>query len=681
MKRKRDEIGKGDKAGVEIPRSPCQSRLVQLLLQFQHHHVARVHEQMECSSPTRMRIFTSLVNLLKKEKGAMVELLSCRPHDHISSTVASSASMMILVLSAINLSELTDSCTNQTPTEASSNVLSNTIKLKSSSPRITQPIAIVEFVERILWERYGHYLNHEWRNISFEEAFEKRDRIVLQKNTRDSSRKNVLVLAFIIAYKILKWRLSNSSYTPSGKDIEEELRKHMFFRKVSEDDAVLRSLRLIFFIQILSVTNTTSSSRGAIYNFQEGIDANPNDLDTFKKEMALVDSLLTSIKQSKAHFENISGKDSNTLEKRIDGIEIHKENNEFELLWQKMYKEDDCVQTDACGNDSRSQEYHEIVQSITSAKNKLKSETNTANRTRTEDTQDERDASMEIGVDYRDEAIALRPVLIQMSTNAPSSEVDVISKQIVTLFEKAGNIEGSLGIQIIASLLIDGYVSSPSLESACADKCLFPDNLVLSLFNNYITDSLSASRVSSFLTAFVLPSIFALTTKLASRQLVTLFSKLSRDRPMDCVNAFIQILSEVKTNEATQRELSKSQSELLAKIVKSSSFPDDGLSMLIVASTQIKWTDTSIPFVTSIFLKRPVLQEDLVKTVIKKIVDSASDAILIKSTKFSTCIDTFLKSYQKQFDKECCEALVEVVSKLNTFLAKSILSKLKKIQC
>ncbi|GFH52785.1 hypothetical protein CTEN210_09261 [Chaetoceros tenuissimus] len=679
MKRKRDELGKGDKAGVGIPSSPCQSRLVQLLLQFQHHHVARVHEQMECSSSTRMRIYTSLVNLLQKEKGAMVELLSCKPHDHISSTVASSASMMILVLSAINLSELTDSCTNQTPTEARRIILSNTIKLKSSSPRITQPIAIVEFVERILWERYGHYLNHEWRNISFEEALEKRNRIVLQKNTRDSSRKNVLVLAFIIAYKILKWRLSNSSYTPSGKDIEEELRKQMFFRKVSEDEVVLRSLRLIFFIQILSVTNTTSNSRGAIYNFQEGIDANPNDLDTFKKELALVDSLLTYIQQSKAHFENISGKDSDTLKKRNDGIEIHKENNEFELLWQKMYQEDDCVQTDACDNDSRSQESHEIVQNITSAKNK--SETNTANCTRTEDTQDERDASMEIGVDYRDEAIALRPVLIQMSTNAPSSEVDVISNQIVTLFDKAGKIEGSHGIQIIASLLIDGYVSSPSLESACADKCVFPDNLVLSLFNNYITDSLSASRVSSFLTAFVLPSIFALTTKLASRQLVTLFSKLSRDRPMDCVNAFIQILSEVKTNEVTQRELSKSQSELLAKIIKLSSFPDDGLSLLIVASTQIKWSDTSIPFVTSIFLKRPVLQEDLVKTVIKKIEDSASDAILIKSTKFSTCIDTFLKSYQKQFDQECCEALVEVVSKLKTFLAKSMLSKLKKFQC
>lgn len=678
MKRKWDEIGRSDKAGVEKQGSSCQSMLVQLLLQFQHHHVARVHEQMECSSPTRMRIFTSLVNLLQKTKGAMVELLSCKPHDHISSTVASSASIMILVLSAINVSELTDSdsFTNQIATEESKNILSSKIKLKSSSPRISQPIPIVEFVERILWERYGHYLNHEWRNISFEEALEKRNRIVLQNESKDLSRKHVLVLAFIIAYKILKWRLSNSYYKPSDADVEEELRKHILFRKVSEDDVVLSSLRLIFFIQILSVTNTTSSSRGIINNYQEGIDTDPNDLDTFKKELALVDSLLTSIQQSKTHFENISAKDSNTLEKQKDGIEIQKENNEFELLWQKMYQEDDCVQTDAYDNDATSQESHEIITSTEKI-----TEINTAFRADTEDTQDERDTSMEIGVDYKDEAIALRPVLLQMSTNAPSSEVDVISKQITSLLDKAGKIEGSHGIEIIASLLTDGFVSSPSPESACTDKYVFPDSLVLSLFNNYITDNLSASRVSSFLTGFVLPSIFALTTKLASRQLVTLFSKLSRDRPMDCVNALIQILSEVKTNEATQRELSKSQSELLAKIVKSSSFPDDGLSMLVVASTQIKWTDTSIPFVTSIFLKRPVLQEYIVKTVTNKIVDSASDAMLIKSTKFSTCIDTFLKSYQNQFDQECCKALVEVVSKLKTFLAKSILSKLKKIQC
>merc|ERR1712137_900480 len=133
--------------------------------------------------------------------------------------------------SAINVSELTDSdsFTNQIATEESKNILSSKIKLKSSSPRISQPIPIVEFVERILWERYGHYLNHEWRNISFEEALEKRNRIVLQNESKDLSRKHVLVLAFIIAYKILKWRLSNSYYKPSDADVEEELRKHILF--------------------------------------------------------------------------------------------------------------------------------------------------------------------------------------------------------------------------------------------------------------------------------------------------------------------------------------------------------------------------------------------------------------------------------------------------------------------
>jgi len=624
---------------------------------------------------------------------------------------------------------------------------------KGGNASSTQSLAILSFVERLLLMRYKHPdLVHPFNSHTNRTSDAPNDVIVnwIQSNVgltaapSSSASKElrqdvddgiyyIPAMAFMMAYKTLRKHLASASFTEDiDASTSRDARKSISLQNVAKDAVVITALQVIFISKSLASALIRRGKDGTMKDSSGGNndDGDGDDgeyvLQVFRREMDMVDSLVRSIKDAWTKSKNPSvSQHSEGASPDITVIE--KEKSRFQELWEAAQVDHSCSEGDSDDEDPHRQDKmhgqvrnttiermdpnHKEARSIHDhstpryvkdlndlSEKKDKVTPNDADPIRHADLKDP-DESSEVG-SYEDKSLNLRSVLLVMSKNAGSSEIESIRDKIVLLLNDAGAKDGADGISRVASLLIYGRSAGDYKEpgsnasdknmSAETTECVsFPESLISSLVRVYVVEMMSTVRVSAFLTSFVLPSIAALApekSRPASRQLVTVVTSLVRNRPVECIHSLVMPTLMGKAHQSlisgdTINEVSKAQCELISRLVKSNCFPIHELSKLVEQLVSIKWSELSMGVITTIVQKKPALGSITIQAIVEKIDAGSNEARLVKSTKFSTLFHTFVTKYGSQIKNEgSCEVLLKAATALTTLLGKAIISSLKKNQ-
>jgi len=205
--------------------------------------------------------------------------------------------------------------------------------------------------------------------------------------------------------------------------------------------------------------------------------------------------------------------------------------------------------------------------------------------------------------------------------------------------------------------------------------------------------------------AFVLPLVLEMnpvgtTTahakqqKPASRSLTSLIVSLARDRPMECVDAIlVPSMVPPLTNATEDWEPSRFQCELISRVLRAGR---DSLSSQAIAhfvekllptdadSRGLKWTDNTMPLLTTCLNRRPPLSGVVIARMADEIIDILSPIkcnSMEKSMKFATLFNALVTKYGPQLKSASkVDPLIEAVPRLKTFMSKTINTSLKKLK-
>jgi hypothetical protein len=294
-------------------------------------------------------------------------------------------------------------------------------------------------------------------------------------------------------------------------------------------------------------------------------------------------------------------------------------------------------------------------------------------------------------------AIDLRPDLLKMSKNAISQEITVMAEKIVTLLDDAGSKDGAMGIEMVATVLATGNAimqqqqqgSSIDVEQLDLEIFPFSDSLLASITKRYVTEEMSSARICSFLGSFVLPSITALARKEsrpASRQLVTMLMNLARDRPCEVMSALViptmnGVAYLTTSTHCKKHQISKGQTELFTRLIKSKSFSTDDMSKLASELVHIEWTDQSVSVFMTCLQRKPILSSATFSKLVERICMCCNEKILVASSNFSSFFHLIVNKYNSQVKQERCEdALLRAAKELTTYMKKTIISAITKLQ-
>ena len=300
------------------------------------------------------------------------------------------------------------------------------------------------------------------------------------------------------------------------------------------------------------------------------------------------------------------------------------------------------------------------------------------------------------------ESRELRTTLLGLPSGELSS-VEIINQAtdtLVTLLNRYSDINGTAGINHC------GDVIANSCELGDQNN-KFPLNeeIVTSLVKSYLTSATGALRAKALMEAFVLPLVLEMnpvgtTTahakqqKPASRSLTSLIVSLARDRPMECVDAIlVPSMVPPLTNATEDWEPSRFQCELISRVLRAGR---DSLSSQAIAhflenllptdadSRGLKWTDNTMPLLTTCLNRRPPLSGVVIARMADEIIDILSPIkcnSMEKSMKFATLFNALVTKYGPQLKSASkVDPLIEAVPRLKTFMSKTITTSLKKLK-
>ena len=193
--------------------------------------------------------------------------------------------------------------------------------------------------------------------------------------------------------------------------------------------------------------------------------------------------------------------------------------------------------------------------------------------------------------------------------------------------------------------------------------------------------------------------------KPASRVLTSLLMSLSCERPLECVHSVLVpalvitkcILPLSSSFESVLSfESTRFQCELISRVLRGKDALSTPAIALLVAevlphkssslSRGMKWTESTMPLLTTCLNCRPTLSDDIVMTLADKISyqllmkNLEASPSLAKSIKFSTLFQTFIAKYGTQVKStHRVVPLTDSATRLNTFMSKLICLALKKL--
>lgn len=277
--------------------------------------------------------------------------------------------------------------------------------------------------------------------------------------------------------------------------------------------------------------------------------------------------------------------------------------------------------------------------------------------------------------EYEKDAAELLPILDQMSTT--TREISSTVSKLVDILHRASTIDGAGGIVRVAKLLQHG--DNPRQYS---------DEMLSSLCKACITEEISAVRASAIISSFVLPSIQNIgkddPSRPPSRVLMSTISSLINSRQTETIsNVIIKILCP-RQNDRTHEEILKPnnlQIEFFTRIMKSVQLSSENALTLLTALNSIFWTEPSMVLFTTILQKMPnkLLSDEVQSTLIDKIIILSVDNLYVKSTKFASLIQIFVKRYGSSLESVQVNRLQEACANLKSITGKAVVTSLRKL--
>jgi hypothetical protein len=299
------------------------------------------------------------------------------------------------------------------------------------------------------------------------------------------------------------------------------------------------------------------------------------------------------------------------------------------------------------------------------------------------------------------ESRELRTTLLDLPSGELSSVqiINQVTDTLVSLLNRYSDLNGTTGINQCGDI-----IAGNSCDSSANDKFPLNEEIVTSLIKSYLTSATSALRAKALMEAFVLPLVLemnpvATTTdakqqKPASRSLTSLIVTLARDRPMECVDATLApSMVPPSTNATGDWEPSRFQCELISRVLRAGrdSLSSQAIAQLVekllptdAGSTGVKWTDNTMPLMTTCLNRRPPLSEVVITRMADEIIDVLSPNkcnSMEKNMKFATLFNALVSKYGPQLKTgNKVDPLIEAVSRLKTFMSKTVTASLKKLK-
>lgn len=288
-------------------------------------------------------------------------------------------------------------------------------------------------------------------------------------------------------------------------------------------------------------------------------------------------------------------------------------------------------------------------------------------------------------------AMALREELIGVAKSATSSDIQSYSDRISELIHRSGAERGASGVTDVGSILTYGSITENNITPGGHIPGPMPlcDVLLQQLTKKCLDGSISAIRAAAYIRSFLLPVASQIgfdaakgKKKVASRILTSTITSLARERPVESVEALFIPLLCPRTNcsHIGSEEPNQAQCELVSKVIRFAQLPQNAIAKFIaglVRENAMTWTDSSMPVLTTLLAKRPVLCDEIVRDLASIIEQKSGE--MCKNLKFSALFLSLVTKNGSAVPADCIDALLLSAQKLKTFSGKSIATALKRI--
>lgn len=301
------------------------------------------------------------------------------------------------------------------------------------------------------------------------------------------------------------------------------------------------------------------------------------------------------------------------------------------------------------------------------------------------------------------ETRVLRSTLLDLPSGELSSVQIVIqvTDTLVALLNRYSDLNGTAGINHCGDVI----AGNSTCDSTTNNKFPLNEEIVTFLIKSYLTSATGTLRAEALMEAFVLPLVLEMNPvastydakqqKPASRSLASLIVTLARDRPMECVDAILApSLVPLSAHATEDWEPSRFQCELISRVLRAGrdSLPSQAIALFVeqlllptdADSTGVKWSDNTMPLLTTCLNRRPPLSEVVIAKMADEIIDALSPnkcSSMDKSMKFATLLNALVTKYGPQLKTtRKVDPLIEAVSRLKTFMSKTVTASLKKLK-
>ena len=248
---------------------------------------------------------------------------------------------------------------------------------KGGNSEVTQSLAILSFVERLLLMRY------KYPDLLHQFIYQKREplthqdvigiwmhsRVGLTASSSSSSASKELhqdvddgmyyipAISFMMAYKTLRRYLASTSFIEdTDASTSCDARKTISLQNMAKDAVVVTALQVIFISKSLASALIRLDKDGTVQDPDDGNNNNDDDgeyvLKIFRREMDMVDSLVRSIQDARTKSKKPSESqhsDTKFADSKSEGASPDNEmgNSRFQELWEAAKADANCSEGDS----------------------------------------------------------------------------------------------------------------------------------------------------------------------------------------------------------------------------------------------------------------------------------------------------------------------------------------------
>lgn len=496
---------------------------------------------------------------------------------------------------------------------------------------LNNSLSVLKFIEKIICLRYNISSSTSdvfqlWLNASTVDLSNNKT----WNNHIRENQKWIPRITFMLAYSCLINRIQAVNKTVRSEAIFD---KAQVLCTLKNDHVIVSSILLLSYSTMISRMMNTNEQEDAIQVFHKHI-SHINDF---------VNAMVVASKPT-SHDDYETSLNSDTTASKTT----------FETLWEEVKNCNDLEDTIDELNDTEKELSTNYDSECEFAENAVEAE----------------DSPPDVST-YENAAIELLPILAEMPTT--NREVDFITSKVTSLLNDAGKIDGTEGIRKVAMVF-----------RGKENPVKYSDELVSSLCKSCITEEISVIRASAIMESFVLPSILRIggddQSGPPSRLLATTVSGLLKTRPLETVTSlFVPTINQ--KGDDKQQLPNKMQLDFVNRTIKSVPFTSDIATIMLSPLISMIWSEESIVLLHAVLQKvsDDHLSNDIKSKLMDKIVVTSTDIGYVKSAKFASLFQTFVKRHGNTFSKPQIQSLLEACENLKSMTAKAISTALRKL--